>query len=174
MGHNRLPPHGVYESHCWIEPLKTLIRGIFEARRALVGICFGHQIVAEAMGGRVERVQSGWVVGPHEYTFSTGNRMVLNAWHQDQVVEVSPLATPVAHSAACPWAAFRYSDSAFTLQPHPEFDKDYFEGLLKATGPGLPANVRSMAAQRLEAFYNPQDGVELVREFLRDWFERSA
>src|SRR5690606_24036163 len=60
--------HGAYEEHDWLPPLEDLIRAIREAKRPLVGICFGHQIVAQALGGRVEKFDGGWSVGPQHYT----------------------------------------------------------------------------------------------------------
>jgi len=77
---------GVYEDHPFIKPLEDFIRRAYAAQVPMVGICFGHQIIAQAMGGRVEKYQGGWSVGPTEYDFA-GQRLRLNAWHQDQVVE---------------------------------------------------------------------------------------
>ena len=77
--------HGVYEDHAWISPLEKLIRQIVAAGLPLVGICFGHQIVAQALGGKVEKFQGGWAIGRHSYDLD-GTQLHLNAWHQDQVV----------------------------------------------------------------------------------------
>lgn len=81
--------HGAYEAHDFI-PLETLIRDIHARRLPLAGICFGHQIIAQALGGKVEKYDGGWSVGHTEYTFE-GQTTTLNAWHQDQVTLPLPM-----------------------------------------------------------------------------------
>ncbi|AYG61847.1 type 1 glutamine amidotransferase [Rhizobium jaguaris] len=130
--------HGVYEDHPWIAPLEQLIRDIQVTRRPLVGICFGHQIVAQALGGRVERAAAGWIAGPRRYRSAEGNSFFANAWHRDQVVGLPPEAEIIATGDGCPAAGLRYRRPILTLQAHPEFDTDYFLGLLAERGGALP------------------------------------
>lgn len=129
--------HGVYEDHAWIAPLEQLIRDIRAAGRPLVGICFGHQIVAQALGGRVERA-AGWIAGPQLYRDVDGNTFSINAWHRDQVVEPPPEAELFATGEGCAFAGLRYPGPILTLQPHPEFGSDYVLGLLAERGSTLP------------------------------------
>lgn len=159
--------HGAYEPHAWIGPLEAFIRSVFTLRRPLVGICFGHQIIAQAMGGRVEKAAEGWIVGPRDYVFTDGGSLPLYAWHQDQVVEAPPSATPIAHSNGCRFAAFRYQDTALTLQPHPEFDQAYFEGLFNERRHVLPAELAEHASA-VSASREVADipAIERVRAFM--------
>ena len=76
--------HSVYEDLPWIDPLETFIRTVHAAERPLIGICFGHQIVAQALGGRVENSPSGFTVGVTRYVWN-GRPVRLNAWHEDIV-----------------------------------------------------------------------------------------
>lgn len=116
--------HGAYEDHAFIPPLEDFIRAAFAAGRPLLGICFGHQIIAQAMGGRVEKAEAGWGIGRHVYDFDGLGPVALTAWHQDQVTLIPEGAEVVARSEFCPAAALRYGDSALTVQAHPEFGRD--------------------------------------------------
>lgn len=142
--------HGVYEDHPWIPPLEQFIRDSFAARVPVVGICFGHQIVAQAMGGKVERYTGGWAVGATDYDFG-GETIRLNAWHRDQVVQAPAGAKVIATNDFCTNAALLYDDRALTVQAHPEFRPEFVDGLMKTRGKGLvPDEVMAEAAARLD------------------------
>jgi GMP synthase (glutamine-hydrolysing) len=168
---------GAYEDHAFIPPLEDFIRAAYAAHVPVVGVCFGHQIIAQAMGGKVEKYQGGWSVGPTEYDFG-GEKVTLNAWHQDQVVAKPDSATVIASTDFCANAALLYDDRMFTVQPHPEFRKEFVEGLIKFRGPGLvpaqvladatgridtPTDSPSMADRIAQFFLNHQTGAEKLR-----------
>ncbi len=141
--------HGAYEDHPFIPPLERFIRDAYAAHVPVVGICFGHQIMAQAMGGRVEKFAGGWVVGATDYDFD-GTGLTLNAWHQDQVTRVPDTARVVATSAYCETAALLYGDRMFSVQPHPEFGPGYVKGLIEVRAPGVvPEPVLERARARL-------------------------
>ncbi len=137
--------HGAYEDHEWIPPLEDFIRNAYAKSVPLVGICFGHQIIAQALGGRVEKFSGGWSVGLTDYEIE-GQTYALNAWHQDQVVEVPPRAKVIGHSDVCANAAMIYDNKAFSVQPHPEFDDEVVGKLLENRAPGLVPGDRIDAA----------------------------
>lgn len=151
---------GSYEDHPWIPPLETLIREVHASAKPMVGICFGHQIIAQALGGKVEKFSGGWSVGRVEYDLDQSvfgrpasadkNSVALMAFHQDQVVELPADAKNVGSSGFCQHAAVLYGNRMLTLQPHPEFDKNFVRGLLETRGELLPAEVKATAAQSLE------------------------
>jgi GMP synthase (glutamine-hydrolysing) len=122
--------HGAYEDHPWIPPLESLIRAIRDSRRPLIGVCFGHQIIAQALGGTVEKFAGGWATGPQSYDMAEGGQMVLNAWHQDQVVALPEGAQVIARNDFCENAALAIGDTILTVQAHPEFGREVIEGLL--------------------------------------------
>ncbi|MCY4180516.1 MAG: type 1 glutamine amidotransferase [Litoreibacter sp.] len=113
--------HGAYEDHPFIPPLEAFIRDAYAARVPMVGICFGHQIIAQALGGRVEKFKDGWSLGLTRYEFDGLGEVKLNAWHQDQVLDLPEGAKTIASSDFCAHAALIYDDRALTVQPHPEF-----------------------------------------------------
>lgn len=163
--------HGAYEDHPWIPPLEAFIRAAYAAHVPVVGICFGHQIIAQAMGGRVEKYAGGWSVGPTDYDFG-GQTMTLNAWHQDQVTVTPPGAKVIASNDFCSNAALLYDDRVLTVQAHPEFQPAFIDGLMRTRGKGFvpdpllaaaaakldkPLQTKTMAAQIAAFFKQPRN-----------------
>ncbi|MBP9950546.1 MAG: type 1 glutamine amidotransferase [Cypionkella sp.] len=149
--------HGAYEDHDWIPPLEEFIRKSYTAHVPMVGVCFGHQIIAQAMGGKVERYAKGWAVGATDYDFN-GEKRTLNAWHRDQVTEKPENAKVIASNDFCTNAALLYDDRLLTVQAHPEFRPDFVDGLMQTRGKGLvPESVMAAAAQRLSDPLNDQE-----------------
>ena len=143
--------HGTYEDHPWIAPLEHFIRDAYGAHVPMVGICFGHQIIAQAMGGKVERYAGGWAIGAQDYDFGH-QTLTLNAWHRDQVTVAPANAKVVASNDFCTNAALLYDDRAFSVQAHPEFRPEFIDGLMRVRGKGLvPDEVMAKAAAKLDA-----------------------
>jgi GMP synthase (glutamine-hydrolysing) len=141
---------GAYEPHPWIPPLEDFIRTAYAAHVPVVGVCFGHQIIAQAMGGKVEKFKGGWTVGPTAYDFGD-EKLTLNAWHQDQVTRKPEGAKVVATTEFCENAALLYDDRMFSVQPHPEFRNDFLQGLIDKRGRGLvPDALLDAATARLD------------------------
>lgn len=142
--------HGVYEGHPFIAPLEHFIRDAVAAKVPVAGICFGHQVMAQALGGTVEKFQGGWSVGATDYEFE-GEPITLNAWHQDQITALPPGATVIASSPFCQYAGLAYGDLGFSVQPHPEFQPAFMAGLIDARGRGVvPDPLLDDARARLE------------------------
>jgi GMP synthase-like glutamine amidotransferase len=143
--------HGVYEDHAWIPRLEGFIRAARDAGVPMAGICFGHQIMARALGGRVEKYAGGWAVGPTDYDFD-GQRLRLNAWHQDQVTAPPPGARTIATNDFCAHAGLSYGDWGLSVQAHPEFDDAFVKGLIDTRGRGkVPDAQLDAALDRLGA-----------------------
>ncbi|HEV2531171.1 type 1 glutamine amidotransferase [Phenylobacterium sp.] len=130
---------GVYEPLPWIGPAMDFLRAA-KGRAALVGVCFGHQLMAQAFGGNVVKSPKGWGVGEHVYEVMHAEpwmderplRIRLPASHQDQVVEKPPGAQVVFASEFTPFAALAWPDArAISMQPHPEFDPAYAMSLIE-------------------------------------------
>jgi GMP synthase-like glutamine amidotransferase len=136
---------GAYEDHNWISPLEVFLRETFAAKLPIFGVCFGHQILAQALGGKVEKFFGGWSVGPTAYQSELFGDQMMIAWHQDQVTKRPEMATVVGSSDFCANAILAYGDQALTIQPHPEFTADFMADLLEARGKILPQQVQAGA-----------------------------
>ncbi len=168
---------GAYEDHAFIPPLEDFIRASYAAQVPVVGVCFGHQIIAQAMGGKVEQFKGGWSVGATDYDFD-GQKLTLNAWHRDQVTVKPEAATRIATNPFCENAALLYDDRMLTVQAHPEFRPEFVDGLMRTRGPGLvpdalmaearkkldqPLHSAAMADRITTFFLNHQTGAEKLR-----------
>ena len=128
----------VYEDKRWIIELMEFVRELNRRHKKLLGFCFGHQLVAQALGGKTERSAKGWGVGLHTHRFTT-----VPSWHdqgdvdlnilvshQDQVVAVPDSARVLAGSEFCENAVCQIGDHILTFQGHPEFVPEYSRELL--------------------------------------------
>ncbi len=166
-------PAGVYEDHAWIDPLKAFLRAA-KGKAKLVGICFGHQIMAEAFGGRVEKSSLGWRAGLQDYAVAepepwmdAAGGFAIPASHQDQIVAAPPAARVVAVAERGPFGLLAYEDQpAVSFQAHPEFLPDFARALIEYRRDRLPdpdAAIASLAA--------PNDSARVaawIRRFLKD------
>jgi GMP synthase-like glutamine amidotransferase len=171
--------HGVYDDLPWIEPLKAFLRACLADRVPVVGVCFGHQILAEALGGRVVKSDRGWGLGVQDYELTARpdwmadlpERFAVNALHQDQVVALPEGATVLARSAHCDYAALAYGDpdkpGALTLQPHPEFGSAFMDELLALrAGTSFPLEDASKARASLGREVHAEAWARLIVDFL--------
>ncbi|HUO21069.1 MAG TPA: type 1 glutamine amidotransferase [Caulobacteraceae bacterium] len=140
-------PAGVYDPLPWVGQLMTFLQAA-KGKAALVGVCFGHQAMAQAFGGQVIKSPKGWGIGRHVYELSARApwmdgaaeiapleiaplEIALAASHQDQVVQAPPGAQVIAASAFTPFAALAYpGQRALSFQGHPEFTPEFAKALM--------------------------------------------
>lgn len=159
--------HGAYEDLPFIAELEDFICRAYAKSIPLVGVCFGHQILAQALGGRVEKHANGWGVGRQDYDFD-GKTLHLNAWHQDQVVEAPARAQTVASNDFCQHAALLYEGKAYSVQPHPEFDSDAVRLLLDERAPGVvPDDLITAATSQVDERLNNSIVAEQIANFFK-------
>ena len=164
-------PAGVYDPLPWIDPLLQFIRDAKGSR--MVGICFGHQIMAEALGGRVEKSDKGWGTGLHRYRIvrrepwvDGPGEIAVPASHQDQVVVQPPGTEVVATSDFTTFAALAWTDRpAISFQFHPEFAPDYAKALIEERYDRLPDPDAAIAS--LDQANDTGRVAEWIRRFLK-------
>ena len=169
---------GVHDGLGWIGDLAVLLRRAAEARVKLVGICFGHQIMAQAFGGAVARSPRGWGVGLHRYEIvaaepwmadaRVGETIAVAASHQDQVVAQPPGSRLLARSAFVPHAMLGYADHpAMSVQFHPEFKPGFSQALLAGRPwPGLSEEDRAAAVASHDGASDRERVAGWIRAFL--------
>ena len=171
--------HGVYDDLPWIDPLKTFLRDCVAAGVPVVGICFGHQILAEALGGRAVKSERGWGIGVQDYRIlhrpswmpDVPEHFAMRAVHQDQVVELPETATLLARSDHCPIAAVVYGDPeapvALTVQPHPEFGPEFADDLIALRrGTVFPEDTADVAREGIHGEVHSVEWARLIVDFL--------
>jgi GMP synthase (glutamine-hydrolysing) len=158
---------GAYEDHAWIPPLEAYLRDTFAAEVPIFGVCFGHQILAQALGGKVAKYPQGWSVGPQTYKSDLFGDQKMIAWHQDQVVTRPAQACVAGSSAFCENAILTYGNHALTIQPHPEFSVPFFHALLDHRGGVLPDTIRQQASNADTNNLSSQAFADTVEDFFK-------
>lgn len=147
---------GVYEQLPWMPKLEAFLKEAYEADAPIIGVCFGHQILAHSLGGKVEKSDKGWGLGLQQYDLlepiaGLEGAMDLYAIHQDQVVIVPDEARVFAKTDHCPNAGLLYNRRAVSFQPHPEFSKEMETDLINRNKGGIISDEQAdQALQSLE------------------------
>ena len=159
----------------WVVALREQVARLLQDQHKLLGVCFGHQLIAHCLGAPVQRAPRGWRVGRQAYDWlgapehlglapGQAAQVALLASHQDQVLALPPGATLLATQADCPVAAYSLGDQVFCIQPHPEFTPEVSAFLLdkRRALMGEPLYEQSMGS-----LSEPHDGLALARFMIR-------
>jgi GMP synthase-like glutamine amidotransferase len=151
--------HSVYDDLPWLPPLVEFLRAALADRRKVIGICFGHQLLAHYLGGETARAEVGWCVGVHDnrvlapqpWMEPAAEHFALLSSHRDQVRRLPEGAERFAASARCPNAGFVIGAQVLTFQGHPEFTKPYAADLMQSREAVLGAEVFAAGMASLDA-----------------------
>lgn len=168
--------YSVYDEIDWIQELAAFVRRVHDDQRKMVGICFGHQMIAQALGGKVEKAATGWGVGikavdlqsakPWMQPGAKSYHLLLS--HQDQVLVPPDGAEILGGNAHCPVSMFAVGQHLLGIQAHPEFSVAYAQALLDERIERVGAET-AQAAQA--SFSTPTDSAIIARwiaAFLRE------
>jgi GMP synthase-like glutamine amidotransferase len=168
---------GVYDDYTWMDPLRAFIRGVYANATPMVGICFGHQIMADALGGVVRKSEKGWGLGRHVYGVKTrpyflvgaGADLAVACSHQDQVIAPPTEADVILGSDFTPNAGLFYKNgAALSFQPHPEFKDSYARALAELRRGKAPDSVVDTALSSLALSSDSRDVAGYIGRFLTD------
>ena len=150
--------HGVNDDLPWVVSLEAVIKGLWRAKQKIIGICFGHQLVAKALGGKVITSPKGWGIG-----MSTNHILQTQRWmqppksalnllisHQDQVVELPEQAQVLAENSHCLYYMLQIDNRILTIQGHPEYNSDYLRALITKRRKKYTSGVYTEAMRSLE------------------------
>jgi GMP synthase-like glutamine amidotransferase len=159
----------VYEPEPWIDKVKAVIRQLATMDKFFVGVCFGHQLLGEALGGKVQKSPNGWCVGVHSFDiikkmdwmqpFQQNVNLLMMC--QDQVMELPPDSIVLASSEKCPVGIFQVGSTMLGIQAHPEYAKAWDRYLMES-------RVDRMGSEIVEAGINSLE-LEVHRSTIRSW-----
>ncbi|MNO70689.1 GMP synthase [glutamine-hydrolyzing] [compost metagenome] len=163
-----------FGSDPWIQTLKTFLLERYQRGDKLLGICFGHQLLALLLGGKAERASQGWGVGIHDYRIDEQPEwmsppledLTLLVSHQDQVTSLPDNARVIASSEFCPVAAYAIGEQVLCFQGHPEFVHDYSRALLDLRKDFLGDTVYSEGVGSLERSHQGTTVAEWMMRFV--------
>ncbi len=168
--------HGVNDDYPWIKKLHRLLRMIYRKKKPLIGICFGHQLIASALGGCVERSKKGWGVGASgtqllaSHQWMEGQQRVTDISllysHQDQVVALPPNTRTLMRNKFCEYAMIECGGRFSGIQGHPEFSKAYSRELLQLRRDRLTDTVYQRAIKSLNMELDSQTITAWMLQYL--------
>ena len=166
----------VYDDEAWIRKLEKFVVELHLKKHPLLGICFGHQMVARALGGKAEKASQGWGAGVQSFR-KTATKSWINpalenfsllVFYQDQVTQLPDGAELLAENEFCPIASFQIEDHILTFQGHPELKKTYTKELLELREEILGPEIFSAGVKSLEQSIQPQVITNWMINFLRN------
>ena len=166
---------GVYDGLDWYNNLVEVIRAIDRAEIPLVGICFGHQAIADALGGQVQVSDKGWGIGVRQYEIAANpdwmspecEQFSVPVCHQDQVITLPKGSELLASNDHCENFLVQFTPTSLGFQGHPEFTVDYVDTLINLRQEILPKQIAESAKSSLGTPHDNDMIIRWIAKFLR-------
>ncbi|MFM5580370.1 glutamine amidotransferase [Aeromonas veronii] len=166
--------HDAYSDIPWIQALRAWIRQVHDADVKLAGVCFGHQVIAQALGGEVVKSTKGWGLGvsvhpmlaDEPWMAPARDQIRILASHQDQVALLPPGATRLAGNDFCPNFMFLQGNNIVAIQGHPEFSVEYNRALIERRRGLLPDERYQSSLSSLEGEVDSATMMQWLLQFL--------
>lgn len=167
--------YSVYENLEWIVRLKEMIKAIYHQNKFFIGFCFGHQLIGEALGGKVEKSPNGWCVGVHDFEIgeemgwmqSAQKTLSLLMMCQDQIVKLPTNAKILGSNEKCPIGIMQVGKRILGIQAHPEFPKEYDKLLMEQRVEKMGAAIVQNGITSLNKTIHPQLIHDWVMNFIK-------
>lgn len=161
----------VYDDIPWIKELLGFVKRIYFSQSKYIGLCFGHQLLGEALGGKVEKAKNGWCVGVHSFDVIQNPKWMkppsarynIPMMCQDQVVRLPDNSTVHASNGHCEVGIFSVGDNMLGIQGHPEFSKEYDRALFEDRVECIGQEKVDLALESL--------GQDVNQDLLVEWIE---
>ena len=132
--------HSVNDNKQWINSLILFSKEVHDANIPIVGLCFGHQILAKALRGKVEKARQGWGIGHKQYKVNghetnllleADSNITVPVCHQDQITELPNGSVRIASNEHCQNFIIFFGNHTLGIQGHPEFETAYLNALIE-------------------------------------------
>ena len=166
--------NSVFEEACWINLFQNFVHELFACRKKFLGICFSHQMIAHALGGKVERSKRGWGVGAKDVQINS-----MESWmnpplpqcrqlfsHQDQVIRLPKGAKLLGGNDHCPNAMFAMGNHFLSIQAHPEYSVEYMQALMESRRAIIPEHVLKQGLASMKNPANQKEIAQWIHRFL--------
>ncbi len=166
---------GVNDDKLWIRELEYFIKLLYDAGKGLVGICFGHQLIAKCLGGKVNKSDKGWGIGvsfseevkSQKWMIPAQNKLDLIVSHQDQILALPPQAQVLMSNDFCPYSMIQVGDNFLGIQGHPEFSSSYSLALMYSRKDRIKSSVIDAASAALAHEVDDVVGAKWLIQFLK-------
>lgn len=173
-------PKGAYDQDAWIAQLGEFVRATYRQQTKIIGVCFGHQLVAAALGGNAEKSEKGWGLGLQPLQFSQQRVWMtpplsagaFHFCHQDQVTKLPAAAELLAGQEFCPNGMFVIDDHVLGLQAHPEMTRAVVASAIEWVRRDMPDVPVATLEQAVESLKNGSADNSIMAQWFVNFFNQ--